>query len=309
MVARRSVVLVLLAALLALALAPQASARMSVRIAKPTERVTLPGSTAIGTHFAYSQRISTSCRPNERALAPGILDAPRHIVGQSFGPSAVGAFATGVRGRVTLKLQLLCARGSNILHKRTPGKSRPGGTLGGRPALVTNAKVSCGRSRYAIGAPLSQEFSPGFGRFVSKPNGKHGWQVTVERVPGTYPLSTSDPAYADVACVPKANLKALTTIDRSTTGLHQGRSARLRLTCPGGRRPVGWGVDLRPYTNSTSRPSDDGWLLPIVRKAAFAGRALVFQFDLPPGARTGAENGLSAADVAQTGYAVCAKVA
>lgn len=309
MAARRVPVLALLVLLAALALAPQASARMSVRIAKPTERVTIPSSTAVGTFFEESQRLSTSCRPNERALAPGILDAPRHVVAQSFGPAAVGAFATGASGRATLKLQLLCARGSRILHKRKPGKTRPGGTLGGSPAYVTNAKIGCGRSRYAIGAPLSQEFSPGFGRFVSKPKGPHGWQVTVERIPGTYPLSSSDPAYADVACVPKSNLKAVKVIDGSTTGLHVSRSARLRLTCPGGRRPVGWGVDLQPYTNSSFRPSDDGWLLPIVRKAAFAGKALVFQFDLPPGASTGAENGLSAAEVAQTGYAVCAKLA
>jgi hypothetical protein len=291
-----------------LSLAPGAPARMKIRVAKPTETVRIPQSTAVGTYFEESQRISTKCRANERALAPGILDAPRHVVAQSFGPSAVGAFATGIKGRVRLKLQLLCARGSGIVHRRKPGRTRPGGTLGGSPALVSSARIGCGKRRYAIGAPLSQEFSPGFGRFVSKPAGLHGWQATVEGIPSTFPLQSVDPVYADVACVPKSSLARVQTIDGSTQALHRQRTAKLRLTCKGGRRPVGWGVDLRPFTRSPHSAANDGWLLPIVRKAAFKRRSVVFQFDLPPGAATGAGNGLSAADVAQTGYAVCAKL-
>jgi hypothetical protein len=76
------------------------------------------------------------------------------------------------------------------------------------------------------------------------------------------------PVYADVACVPKSSLKAVKTIDDSTSGLLGGRTATLKLTCAGGRRAVGWGVDLRPFTRSTFSPSSDGWVLPIVRKPA-----------------------------------------
>ncbi len=275
-----------------------ASAAMKVRLAKPKVSVTIPDSTAVGTYFEESQRSSTLCRADERALAPGIVDAPRHFVGQSFGPSAVGAWATGAKGKVKLRLQLLCARGSNIVHKRKPGKTRPAGS-----SMTTTAKVSCGGKRVAIGAPLSQEFSPGFGRFISKPKGVSGWQVTVEGIPTSFPLESTVPAYADVACVPKSSLKSVETVDGSTGGLQGARTAKLRVACKGGRRPVGWGVDLRPFTSSLYSRADDGWALPIVRKAAFDGKGVAFQFDLPPGGVVGA------ADVTQTGYVVCAKLA
>lgn len=307
--ASRAVVVLVVAGLTALVAVPQASAKLSIRVAKPTESVTIPSSTALGTYFEESQRISTTCRGNELALAPGLVDVPRHIVGQSFGPSAVGAYAAGEKGNVKLKLQLLCAKGSKISHKRVPGKVSGSTGSGSRATFTATGKAGCGKSRYAIGSPLSQEFSPGFGRFVSKPAGAHGWEVTVEGIPSVFPFDTTAPLYADVACVPKSSLKAVKTIDGSTDGLLQGRSATLRLSCDGGRRAVGWGVDLRPFTRSTFSPSSDGWAIPIVRKAAFAGSAVAFQFDLPPGARTGAENGMSAAEVTQTGYVVCAKPA
>ena len=290
-------------------LAPAASGAMKVRIAKPVARVTIPSSTAVGNVFAESQRVSTVCRSGELALAPGILDAPRHIVGQSFGPSAVGAYATGAKGPATLKLQLLCAKGANITHKRVEGKTRPSGAAGGAGTFTTTATANCGRKRYAIGAPLSQEFSPGMGRFASKPSGASRWQVTVEGIPSSFPFDTAVPAYADVACVPKRALKSVATIDASTSGLVAAASAEVKLTCTSGRRPVGWGVDLRPFTRSTFSPSSDGWVLPVVRKAAFDGSSMTFAFDLPPGARTGGENGLGAADVTQTAYVVCGKLA
>jgi hypothetical protein len=295
--------------LTALVAVPQASAKLSIRVAKPSKSVTIPNSKALGTYFEESQRISTLCRSSELALAPGIADASRHIVGQSFGPSAVGAYATGEQGKAKLKLQLLCAKGSKISHKRIPGKVSGSSGSGSRAVFTATAKAGCGKSRYAIGSPLSQEFAPGLGRFASKPAGAHGWEVTVEGIPSVFPFDTTVPVYADVACVPKSSLKAVKTVDGSTTGLLSGRSATLRLSCAGGRRAVGWGVDLRPFTRSTFSPSSDGWVIPIVRKAAFAGSAVAFQFDLPPGARTGGENGMSAAEVAQTGYVVCAKPA
>lgn len=306
---RRAVALAILAALVALVAVPQASAKLTIRVAKPTERVTIPSSSAIGTYFEESQRISTTCRSRELALAPGLVDVPRHIVSQSFGPSAVGAFATGAQGRPKLKFQLLCAKGSRIGHKRVPGKVRGRSGSGSRTSYTATARANCGKRRYAIGAPLSQEFSPGFGRFASRPVGTHAWEATVEGIPSTFPFDTTAAVYADVACVPKSSLKAVKTVDGSTSGLLQARTAKLRLRCGGGRRAVGWGVDLRPFTRSTFSPSSDGWAIPIVRKAAFAGGSVAFQFDLPPGARTGAENGLSADEVAQTGYVVCGKPA
>jgi hypothetical protein len=276
-----------------------ASAAIKLRLAKPSETVRIPSSTAIGTFFEESQRISISCRPGEWSLAPGIADAPRHIVGQSFGPSAVGAFATGISGRVKLKLQLLCARGARIGHKRKPGKTFP---RAGSSSLTTTANVGCGRKRHAIGAPLSQEFSPGFGGFSSKPSGASGWAVTVENIPSSFPFESTVPAYADVACVPKSALKAVQTVEKSTNALTGASSATLRVNCAGGRRPVGWGVDQRAFTTSLHSRADDGWALPIVRKAAFAGRGMAFRFDLPPGASVGV------ADVTQTAHVICAKL-
>jgi hypothetical protein len=306
---RRAVALVILAVLTALVAVPQASAKLSIRVAKPVKSVTIPNSTAIGTYFQESQRVSTVCRSKELALAPGLIDVPRHIVGQSFGPSAVGAYATGEKGKLKRKFQLHCAKGSKISHKRIPGKVRGSSGTGSRATYTATAKAGCGKKRYAIGSPLSQEFAPGFGRFASKPAGPHAWEATVEGIPSVFPFDTTVPVYADVACVPKSSLKAVTTIDDSTSGLLGARTATLKLNCAGGRRAVGWGVDLRPFTRSTFSASSDGWALPIVRKAAFAGGSVSFQFDLPPGARTGAENGLTADEVAQTGYVVCAKPA
>ena len=165
---RRLSLLAALVPLAVLALLPAtAPAALKIRVAKPTETVTVPSGTTTGTYFEESQRISSSCRGRERALAPGIVAASRHIVGQSFGPAAVGSWATGAPGRAKLRLQLLCARGASIVHRRRPGRTRPVSST----SLTSTATVSCGRKRVAIGAPLSQEFSPGFGRFSSKPRG------------------------------------------------------------------------------------------------------------------------------------------
>lgn len=294
----RTVLLIATAVLALAALVPaSASAALKIRTAKPTETVVVPASETVGTYFAESQRISSSCRSRERALAPGILDAPRHIVGQSFGPSAVGSWAVGAKGRATLRLQVLCARGASIVHRRKPGRTVPTSSSW----LKSTATVSCGAKRVAIGAPLSQEFSPGFGRFSSKPKGVSGWQVTVESIPSSFPFQTLAPVYADVACVPKKSLQAVTVVERSTTALSSASTATLRVVCQGGRRAVGWGVDQQPFSGATYGRASDGWALPIVRRAAFSGKGMAFQFDLPPGAR------VSTSDVTQTAYVVCAK--
>lgn len=303
MSARRAGALIATAVPLALAgclaLAPVGAAALKIRVAKPAPTVKIPTSNAVGNYFDDSQRASTTCRGRERALAPGIADAPRHLVGQSFGPQAVSAWATGAEGRVKLRLQLLCARGASISHRRKPGRTRPVGST----RLTSTATVGCGRKRIAIGAPLSQEFSPGFGRFASKPRGASGWQVTVEAIPSTFPFQTTAPAYADVACVPKRSLKAVKVVERSTKALASASSAELQVPCRGGRRAVGWGVEQLPFTASTYGRAADGWALPIVRKAAFSGNGMAFRFDLPPGAR------VSASDVTQTVYVICAKPA
>lgn len=286
----------LLAALGLLAAAPAAGAKLTIRTAAPVVSVRVPASDSVGTVFAESQRLSTQCRSGETSLAPGILEASRHIVAQSFGPSAVGAFATGAPGKATLRLQLLCAKGAAITHKRVEGKSRPTGS-----ALTTTARVGCGSGKFAIGAPLSQEFAPGFGRFASKPTAAGGWEVTVENVPSSFPIQQATPAYADVACAPRSALKALVIEQRSTTALASGRVANLTVACDGGRRPVGWGVDQRPVTSSF-RAGDDGWVLPIVSRAAFSASAMTFAFTTPAGVTPS-----TGTDVTQTAYVLCAK--
>lgn len=282
-----------------------AHAKLKLRLTAPSASVQLPATDALGSVFDESQRFSTRCRANERAISPGIVDAPRHIVSQSFGPSAVGGFAVGAPGKVRLRLQLLCASGANVTHTRVPAKTVPTGSS----TLRATAKARCPGGRVSLGAPLSQEFSPGLGRFTSRPVGKGGWETIVEGIPTTFPLDQIEPAYADFACVPAKSLKSVTTEQASTQDLHAATSATLTVKCGGGRRAVGWGVDLQPFTRSRWNTATAGWVLPLVRKATLSASAVAFTFEIPAGGSPGGANGLSAADVTQTAYVRCGKPA
>lgn len=65
-----------------------AHAKLKLRLAASSASVQLPATDSLRNGVDDAQRFSTTCRANERAISPG-----RHIVGQPFGPSAVGGTA------------------------------------------------------------------------------------------------------------------------------------------------------------------------------------------------------------------------
>lgn len=277
-----------------------ASAKTTVRTQTSTKTVSLPGSSAVGNLFDPSQRASMSCRNNERAISPGIVDAPRHLVGQSFGPAAVSAFAVGAAGKVKLRLQVLCAKGGKVSHRRVEGTTFPAAN---GSTLTTTARASCPGGGIALGAPLSQEFSPGMGAFSSKATTKSKWEVRVEGIPTNYPFQQSVPAYADVACLSKKHVKKVSQASATTDGLLSAPTASVRVACPSGTRALGWGVELRPFASRSSSSVGNGWTVPFVRRAQLAKSAVDFTFELPPGATPSASSGAT-----QTAHVTCGRL-
>lgn len=290
-----SSLLLVLAGLLALpAVAP--AAKLKLRIAKPTVRTVIPDSNP-SSYFDYSQSFSTSCRGKERALSPGVIDSSRHIASQSFGPSAVSGFTVGLKGRLTTKLQIVCARGVNITHRRKETKMTGGGSAS---SFNYAGRSGCGKKGIAIGAPLAQAFSPGDGRLLSRPTKNGGWEVRIEGIPSTFPFDSDTPAWVDHACVPKKNLRQVAIEEGKTDALMTATTAKLNVTCKGARRAIGWGVDLKPLPRTSYSAGKDGWGIPFMRKAQIAGKRVQFIFQRPPGIRVSNANVVS-----QTAYVVC----
>lgn len=273
--------------------ASAAGAAPVVRTVSKAFRVAVPQppSNTIG-FFAYDQRTSTPCRANERALAPGIVNSTHYIAGHSFGPAAASAFLVGPAGTANAKLQLLCVRGGKISHKRIEARTVPGlgGTVSGETAGRATATANCPVGSVAIGAPLSQEYAPGLGSFTSKPHGPRGWQVVVNGVLDQLTAQRVVAAYADVAC---AKARAITKPRLALT--MAGGTATGSLTCSGGRRALGWGVELGAF--STRFPSGGYWNIPLVKQASFnpAGTKMTFTFAVPAGSTATTVDGTAVA--------------
>lgn len=290
MIARRaarlvaSVLCLTVAASLVVATTSAAAAKKPVvRTMTKTFKVAVPATsgTTIG-YFDYDQRTSTQCKPKETSLAPGIVSTTHYVAGHSFGPAAVSAFLVGPAGTATAKLQALCVTGGKIVHKRVPAKTVPGlgGTVGGDAAGRATATANCGVGTVAVGAPLSQEFAPGLGSFSSTPFGARGWKVVVNGVVDQLTAGGVVAGYADVSCVKaKAVLKKTLPLTLAADGTASGK-----VTCVGGRRALGWGVELGSY--STRFPSNGLWNTPMVKQAWFnpTGTTVTFAFGMPAGA-------------------------
>jgi hypothetical protein len=269
--------------LLALPASAHAASTPVVRLVNKTFTVQVPASETISGFFLASQRTSTKCAANERALAPGILSSSRYLAGHSFGPAAASAFVTGEPGRAVTKLQLLCVKGGTpITHRRVPGVTTPGvgDSLGGEASGRTVATATCPVGRIAIGAPLSQEYGPGYGALTSLPFGARGWRVTIDNVPAQLTAANIVPAYADVACV-RATQVVRVKLQRT---LSDAGAASGVVTCAGGRRPLGWGVELGEFTTSTPRDTS-WWRIPLVQRAQYLGtNRMSFAFAVPSNA-------------------------
>jgi hypothetical protein len=225
----------------------------------------------------YAQSVSMACRPNERAIAPGIASATHYLTAQSFGPAAVSSIVVGPKGRAVSRLQALCLRNGRVVNRRVEGRLVPG--ISGSGFGRVTARAACPRGFVASGAPLSQDYAPGFGAFTSVPQGPRGWRVVVDRAPDGLAATSSPGAFADVACVKARG--ASVVVKRGTIAA----SGALSITATCGRgRALGWGVDLGAYTQRMT--SFDGrWATPIVTRAAFtSARRMAFQFRLPAGA-------------------------
>lgn len=298
MIGRRALTCTLFFALAAMVALPAAApaAKLKLRIAKETARTVIPDSDP-GAFFDYSQRFSAACRGSERALSPGLISSWRHVVSLSFGPRAVAGFTVGNPGRVSTKVQVLCASGAPISHRRKPARI----TGGSSTSLTVAARSTCGRKAIAIGAALSQDFSPGTGRFLSRPTANGGWEVRAQDIPSTFPFALASAAYADHACLPKRFLGAIKVESGSTSALVNSSTARLNLTCKGARRALGWGIDLKPLAHSRYTTGSDGWSIPYLRKAQIAGKKVKFLFARPPAMPVT----VSGSAAAQTAYVIC----
>ena len=261
---------------------PSKPAKPTVRVVNKNIKIVIKEMEGTIGYFQESADTTVSCRYNERSIASGIINAPRYLVSQSFGPWVVGGYATGATGTAVMKLQVLCARNATVGGGRVPAKTVPGmggGSVGGRPTGRATATGNCPRGTTAIGSPLSQEFGPGYGDFKSTPFGARGWRVVVNGVPEMLTAQNADAASADFTCVKaiKVQKKQLRKTLSST-----GQAAGI-VTCTGGRRALGWGVELGTYT-STYGVRDGAWATPMVQRAQFAGNNMLFKFATPPGA-------------------------
>ncbi|MEO6867860.1 MAG: hypothetical protein ABI200_07545 [Gaiellales bacterium] len=253
-----------------------------VRVVTKSIKVSIAKMEGAQGFFQEAQSATVSCKYPEMAVGSGIAASSRYIAGQSFGPSVVGGYATGAPGKVTVKMQALCVRNGKVTHKRPPATTVPGmgGSVGGRPAGRATAKGSCGKGYVAVGAPLSQGFAPGYGSFSSTPFGARGWRVIVNGVPEQLSAMNITAAYADFSCVKaKRSQKKKLELELSAAGAANGL-----VKCTGGRRALGWGVELGTFTTWT--PRDGAWNTPMVTRAQFVGTNMAFKFATPPGADT-----------------------
>lgn len=258
-------------AVLAAAGAAQAAGAPTARVATTAFRTNVAPIAGGEVTLPYDQVISIGCRPAERAIAPGIASASHHLTAQSFGPSAVSGIVAGRPGTATTRLQALCLRNGKVVNRRVAGRLVPG--VSGPGFGRVTATASCPRGFVAVGAPLSQDFAPGFGAFTSVPSGARAWRVVVHRAPDILAGTTSPGAYADVACVKVAGPS--TVVVRGVMG--PAGDLALTATCRKGRA-LGWGVDLGAYPGRTSG-ADGRWATPVVARAAFGGtRRVDFRF-------------------------------
>jgi hypothetical protein len=261
----------------------------SVRVVNSNVRVTIPETDAITGYFQASQDADVKCRYPERPLASGIINAPRYLASQSFGTSVVGGYATGAPGTVIMKLQVLCAKNTKVGGGRVPTKTIPGlgtGSLGGQPTGRATGTATCPRGQVATGSPLSPEYAPGYGSFSSIPFGARGWRVAIDSVPAQLTATNTEAGYVDYSCVKarrvqKKQLKKTLSSAGTASGI---------VKCTGGRRPLGWGVELSTYT-STYGVRDGAWATPMVQRAQFAGNNMLFKFATPPGADNSSAGG------------------
>jgi hypothetical protein len=265
------------AALLTATTVAQAATAPSARVAVKTFATSVAPLSSGEVTLPYSQNVSMACRPNERAIAPGIASATHYLTAQSFGPAAVSSIVVGPKGGAVSRLQVLCLRNGRVVNRRVEGRLVPG--ISGAGFGRVTATATCPRGFVASGAPLSQDYAPGFGAFTSVPNGPRGWRVVVDKAPDALATTGSPGAFADVACV-KARGSSV-VVKRGTIGANGALS--MTATCRRGRA-LGWGVDLGAYTDRMTT-FDGRWATPIVRRAAFtSARRMAFQFRLPAGA-------------------------
>jgi hypothetical protein len=265
------------AALLGVSTVAQAASAPTARVATKTFATNVAPLANGEITLPYSQVVSMACRPNERAISPGIASATHYLTAQSFGPAAVSSIVVGPKGRAVSRLQALCLRNGRVVNRRVEGRLVPG--ISGSGFGRVTARAACPRGFVASGAPLSQDYAPGFGAFTSVPQGPRGWRVVVDRAPDGLAATSSPGAFADVACVKARG--ASVVVKRGTIAA----SGALSITATCGRgRALGWGVDLGAYTQRMT--SFDGrWATPIVTRAAFtSARRMAFQFRLPAGA-------------------------
>lgn len=271
-----------LGAAFALIMAPAATAapakKPMVRIqAKAfTKKVARVNDTTIT--IPTNQRLSVSCRPNERAIAQGILSSTHYLTAQSFGPAAGSSFVVGPPGVARVRMQVLCAQNITVRHLRKAARHIPGGGYQGKG--TARGALTCPAGFAPSGMQSILDYAPGFGAFSSIPTGPRGWKIEAFGVPDA--ILTAGPwanaAFVDMACIKASSVTKVKTVGR----IGANGVAAFRATCPGARRVLGWGMNLSTYTQYAS---NGRWATPYVAKAQFLPnlKTMAFEFRIPSG--------------------------
>lgn len=273
--------LTVLTALLALTmptLAQAAKKQPGIRIVPKTFKVQVSEHDSGNVNIPYAQRFSADCKLNERAIGMGIISTKHHVASASFGPFVSVGYIVGTRAATTTnRLQVLCARNTKVQMRRSTRATLHWG-MG-----TATAKVRCPTGYVALGQAFPQEFTPGFGAVSATPTGNpRDWKAVVGGLSsdllGQFKAQNWEPVYADVACAKVSKRKVV----KREFQLDASGKAKGPVNCPGGRRALGYGLELAPWRYRV--PNNGGWITPVVQRAQFAQSRVSFTFGLPVGA-------------------------
>lgn len=268
--------LVLLSALAAaVAITPAASAKVTLKTVKgfPT---TLDGARSSDRVYDVESDVSVSCgKGGGTPLAAGWSDAGAiiHSIAQRYSSdSSYLEIAPRVPMKTTtIRPYAICAKGP----VKATVKSKPKGT----------GPVSCGK-KLAIGVAVTTTWPYNDERAVNAtPVGTHGW--------------ITDAPYSDskAVCVAASAFSETKLVRRTASFAVGATSATVSATCPGKRRPIGWGYSapLMPGNIWQSTESNSALSVPFVSGSMPKGKqgwSLVFRTPDAKGAAAAAQVGI-----------------
>lgn len=121
------------------------------------------------------------------------------------------------------------------------------GAVGATVRRGASGKVTCGSGKLALGlvAPDGSPYDNGVAA-EARATSKSTWTST---------LGDDDGRAATVICVKASAFKRVTTVSRAASFAPGAETAAATATCTGGRRPIGWGVELPAMPGNAFRQS------------------------------------------------------